>query len=229
MCSFRWKRAPDNGEQASELPERPCRVQAASDSSLTPSERNTLLQITPEQENECWETSSSTDLGLAGSHCLSGSKRNRETLEVSAIPVFSRPPSVPRHALKLPPAMGHGPWAYQIHSPEAMPNSLLEKAPGWFSPERQSLPPCYCLGIFTDTNSAPSILTDNNKGLTFSGVCFVCLFTCCPEFLAAVQRKGPSFLRKEGLGLGTGGRESQGHSLMLLVRSLPWQSPHWER
>lgn len=103
--------------------------------------------------------------------------KEKEMLEVKAtVSMFSRPPSCAQTPFEIPLTM-----VCQIHSPEAMPNSLLEKAPGWVSPERQPSPPCHysVCTVFTNSNSAqdcPSPQTERRiwpcGGFCF---CFCCL------------------------------------------------------
>lgn len=162
------------------------------------------------------------------SYCLSDSKRKRETFEFNAIPVFSRPPSVPTLPLKLPPATGHG----LINSTQQKPCLTLcwkRHQVGFIQGGRHHP---RLLFTYADSSSAQGHPSPQraNKSLTFWDFCFgLGCFFCCPEFSASVQTKGPSFLRKKGLRLGTGERDSQGQSLTLLVWSFLWQSSHWER
>lgn len=85
---------------------------------------------------------------------------------------------------------GHGSWAHQLHSAEAEPNSLLEKASGWFSPGRQASPQVVVRICWQQLSTGPSIPTDSNKSLTFWDFCFglVCFFAALNFWLLFRQR-----------------------------------------
>lgn len=80
--------------------------------------------MTCKPENECCKLCHWWTWVIDGSHCWSDSKRKRKTFEISAFPVFSRPPPVP-HSLWNDHRMD-GPWARGLSTP-------LSRSSAWLS------------------------------------------------------------------------------------------------
>lgn len=161
--------------------------------------------MTCKQENECCKFCHRWTWVVDGSHCLSDSKRKRETFEVSPIPVFSRPPPVP-HSLWND-HRTDGPWAMGLSTPLSRSHAWLSVGKGIrlvLSREAGVTPGC-CSHMLTATQHRA--ICPHRQQQEFDLLGFLIWFGlvfCCPEFSASVQTKGPSFLRKKGLRLGTG-------------------------